>query len=543
VQTVPALAVTPLISAPAVPARRLIWAGLRLLGGLGILAILLWRLGSGPFLDGLRMIDARAIAAALTIGAVTTVASAWRWQRVARGLGIGLPLSTAVAYCYRAVFLNTTLPGGVLGDVHRAVSHGRQVGDLGRGVRGVVWERVSGQVVQVVVALIILAALPSPVRSYTPAIAGLVVAAVALLVVVVAALPRGGRSGWARGLRTVVADVRGGLRARRSWWGVAAASTIVVTGHLATFMVAARTAGATASLGRLLPLTLLALMATLIPLNVAGFGPREGAAAWAFGAAGLTAGLGVATATVYGALVLVGSLPGAVVLVRQRFRTPAVLAPQPPPASIRTRISVPLRFPDGFVTRAEVFTFEGLVDGREHLALGLGDWNRGPDTVLVRPHSECLTGDVFGSQRCDCGPQLREAIERIAATGGVLLYLRQEGRGIGLYAKLDAYALQDSGLDTYEANVALGHGEDERDYTAAAQMLIALGVTRTALLTNNPDKAAQLRRHGITVTEQVPTGIFRSPDNGRYLAAKAQRAAEAWGPKRLEAGAAPSRSG
>ena len=100
----------------------------------------------------------------------------------------------------------------------------------------------------------------------------------------------------------------------------------------------------------------------------------------------------------------------------------------------------------------------------------------GGGAPLVRPHSECLTGDVFGSQRCDCGPQLREAVERIADAGGFLLYLRQEGRGIGLYAKLDAYALQDAGLDTYEANVALGPREDERDYTVAAQMLHALGV-------------------------------------------------------------------
>ena len=117
---------------------------------------------------------------------------------------------------------------------------------------------------------------------------------------------------------------------------------------------------------------------------------------------------------------------------------------------------------------------------------------RGP-APLVRPHSECLTGDVFGSQRCDCGPQLREAVERIADSGGFLLYLRQEGRGIGLYAKLDAYALQDTGLDTYEANLALGHGEDERSYLVAAQMLHALGVSRVALLSNNPDKARQLR--------------------------------------------------
>src|SRR5665213_2672204 len=143
---------------------------------------------------------------------------------------------------------------------------------------------------------------------------------------------------------------------------------------------------------------------------------------------------------------------------------------------------MPLRFADGYTTPARVFTFNELVDGREHLALGLGTRARactvdtGAATVpLVRPHSECLTGDVFGSQRCDCGAQLREAVERIADAGGYLLYLRQEGRGIGLYAKLDAYTLQDAGLDTYQANLALGHREDKRSYLVAAQMLQALG--------------------------------------------------------------------
>jgi GTP cyclohydrolase II len=208
--------------------------------------------------------------------------------------------------------------------------------------------------------------------------------------------------------------------------------------------------------------------------------------------------------------------------------------PDVPPAGIRARVRVPLRFADGYATVATVFSFDGLRDGREHLALGLGDWRRaaaraasgaGVRAPLVRPHSECLTGDVFGSQRCDCGPQLREAVERIAARGGFLLYLRQEGRGIGLYAKLDAYTLQDSGLDTYEANVALGHGEDERDYTVAAQMLLALGVPRIALLSNNPDKAEQLTRLGVTVTERVPTAVHLSPDNAGYLAAKASRGA------------------
>src|SRR5687767_598757 len=113
----------------------------------------------------------------------------------------------------------------------------------------------------------------------------------------------------------------------------------------------------------------------------------------------------------------------------------------PPPAKIRTQVTVPLRLPDGYATTARVFTFDGLVDGREHLALGLGDWRASLDrpAPLVRPHSECLTGDVFGSQRCDCGPQLHEAVQRIAGVGGFLLYLRQEGRGIGLYPKLDAY--------------------------------------------------------------------------------------------------------
>ncbi|SDN88944.1 GTP cyclohydrolase II [Actinacidiphila guanduensis] len=192
-----------------------------------------------------------------------------------------------------------------------------------------------------------------------------------------------------------------------------------------------------------------------------------------------------------------------------------------PAASVRTQVSVPVRFSDGWSTTADVFTFTGLVDGKEHIALGLGDY-READVPLVRPHSECLTGDVFGSERCDCGPQLREAVERIAAVGGYLLYLRQEGRGIGLYAKLDAYALQDQGLDTYEANLALGRGEDERDYTAAAQMLAALGTSRVRLLTNNPDKSLQLGALGVEVAEQVPTGVHVSDSNVRYLRAKVE---------------------
>lgn len=201
-------------------------------------------------------------------------------------------------------------------------------------------------------------------------------------------------------------------------------------------------------------------------------------------------------------------------------------------ATVRNRVSVPLKFVDGFKTTATVVTFTGLTDGKEHLLLGLGSWvalepgaSRAESPPLVRVHSECLTGDVFGSQRCDCGPQLREAVERISRDGGFLLYLRQEGRGIGLYPKIDAYALQDSGLDTFEANLALGHKADGREYSAAAQMLRAVGASRIRLLTNNPDKAAQLADHGIEVMEKIPTEVHLNPSNHGYLTSKRVHAA------------------
>jgi GTP cyclohydrolase II len=191
-----------------------------------------------------------------------------------------------------------------------------------------------------------------------------------------------------------------------------------------------------------------------------------------------------------------------------------------PPARIRAEVDLPLALADGTVAAATVLSFDGLVDGREHLAIRLG--HHGP-SPLVRVHSECLTGDVLGSRRCDCGPQLDEALDQIAASGGYVLYLRQEGRGIGLYDKLDAYLLQDLGLDTYDANLALGHLPDERDYTVAAQMLAALGLTSVTLLSNNPDKVRQLRRLGVAVTAAVATGVHVNHANVRYLRAKATR--------------------
>ena len=190
------------------------------------------------------------------------------------------------------------------------------------------------------------------------------------------------------------------------------------------------------------------------------------------------------------------------------------------PAKVRTRVEVPVRLPDGVWHTAEMITFSDLGDGLEHIAVVFAPTSSVP---LVRLHSECLTGDVFGSARCDCGPQLGESMELLAASGGILLYLRQEGRGIGLYNKLDAYRVQDElQLDTFAANRHLNFSDDLRDYRSAAQMLRALDAVGIRLLTNNPDKASQLASYGIAVDEMQPTGIFRNERNLRYLKAKAE---------------------
>ena len=282
----------------------------------------------GPFLDGLRAIDGWALAAASGLAVLTTVCCAWRWRIVARGLGVDLPLSTAVAAYYRSVFLNVTLPGGVVGDVHRGFSHGRDTSDVGRGLRAVAWERSAGQVVQVVLTVAVLLVLPSPVHAAMPLVALALVAVAACLALALRARPSAGWS-WSARLRSAAArDLREALLARRAWPAIALASALVVAGHTATFLIAARTAGATAPLSQLLPLALLVMLAAALP-NVGGWGPREGVTAWAFAAAGLGASLGVATAVVYGVMVLVASLPGAAVLVAAGLRIPARLQEVP----------------------------------------------------------------------------------------------------------------------------------------------------------------------------------------------------------------------
>jgi uncharacterized membrane protein YbhN (UPF0104 family) len=284
-----------------------------------VLAFLIWRVGTSPFLAGLRSVDGGTVAGAAVLAALTTVCCAWRWKTVAAGLGVELSLGAAVVAYYQSLFLNLTLPGGILGDVHRGVSHGREVSDVGRALRAVAWERFAGQVVQALVTIVVLLVLSSPVRTSMPLVALAVVVALSSVVLLARARSGGARSAWARGLSAAADDIRRGLLARRAWPRIALASAAVLAGHAATFLIAARATGTTAPVSRMLPIALLVLLAGLLP-SVGGWGPREGVTAWVFGAAGLGIGQGVATAVVYGVMVLVASLPGAVLLVVGWFR-------------------------------------------------------------------------------------------------------------------------------------------------------------------------------------------------------------------------------
>jgi uncharacterized membrane protein YbhN (UPF0104 family) len=279
-------------------------------GGAGILAVLVWWQGAGPFLDGLRRTSPEALLTALVVTAGTTLCCAWRWSTVAGRLGVAVPVRTAVAAYYRSQFLNAVLPGGVLGDVHRGVSHGRETGAMGRGLRSVAWDRAVGQVVQAVLALAAGVLWVPAVR--TPVVMVAVVG-VAVLVLAWAALPRRVRS-------VLLGDLR---LLRGAWSRLVLASALAAAGHVVVFVVAARTAGVTAPLPELATLALLVLLASAVPVGIAGWGPREGAAAWIFGAVGVGAAQGLTVSVVYGVMALVATLPGAVVSVRRSDGVPA----------------------------------------------------------------------------------------------------------------------------------------------------------------------------------------------------------------------------
>ncbi|ORT49669.1 GTP cyclohydrolase [Vibrio sp. qd031] len=187
-------------------------------------------------------------------------------------------------------------------------------------------------------------------------------------------------------------------------------------------------------------------------------------------------------------------------------------------AEVRARVS--LKVGQRSDIDAELLSFNGLSSDKEHVALIFKQADKQSEFPLVRMHSECLTGDVFHSSRCDCGEQLDETIDKMSHQGGILLYLRQEGRGIGLYNKIDAYELQSQGLNTYEANNKLGFGDDLREFHEAAEMLHALDVCTIRLITNNPKKINDLRSHNINIDQVVSTLAHIKEGNEAYLQAK-----------------------
>jgi uncharacterized membrane protein YbhN (UPF0104 family) len=284
----------PLGIGPAV--RRFGPSSLRLAAAVTVLWFLWRQLGAAPFKDGLRAVTWQAVVAAVTLTVLTTVCSAWRWRVVARALGVDIGLLVAICAYYRSLFLNSVLFGGSLGDVHRAVVHGRRAGDVVRGLRAVAWERLFGQVIQAAVTAVVLLTLPSPVRPALPYVLAGVAGVAGCAVLVVRRAARRGRPRLARSARAVSADLRHGLLAPNVWPQLTLASVLVVAGHTATFVIAARVAGCTAPLGELLPLLMVVQTAVVIPLSIGGWGLREGAAAWAFAAAGLGAAAGVTVA-------------------------------------------------------------------------------------------------------------------------------------------------------------------------------------------------------------------------------------------------------
>jgi uncharacterized membrane protein YbhN (UPF0104 family) len=275
------------------------WPWLRAAGGLAILGVLVWRVGTGPFVAGLRVVGAWTVLVALAAGLTSTLACAWRWRRVAARLGVDLPLPESIAAYYRSQLLNVTMPFGVVGDVHRALRHGRRVGDLGRGSRSVLFDRGSGLLAQLSLAAGALLIVPTPLLPRHPSLMVALAAAAAAVVI--------GGILFARSLAVVVL----------------VASGLALGANLALFVVAARATGTRAPMFVVVGLTLLALLASALPLSIAGWGPREGVAAWAFGSAGLGMDRGISASVAFGALTIVACLPGAGVLLVQWLRPKA----------------------------------------------------------------------------------------------------------------------------------------------------------------------------------------------------------------------------
>ncbi|MEZ3160709.1 lysylphosphatidylglycerol synthase transmembrane domain-containing protein [Microbacterium sp. BWT-B31] len=293
----------------AVLASRRVRAWVRAGVGAGILLALLLQLGAGPFLTGLAAVSPPAIAAAVVLGAAATVAAAWRWRILAGRLGLRLGWAQAVTAYYRSQFLNSVLPGGVVGDVHRAVWHARG-GGLAQASRAVAAERAAGQAVQLVLAAAVVVTLQRWAYAPTLGIVLLAIVAAGVGLTVAAAMNASARAAIRRELaHLAVAFGTVGTVAR-----VAVASAVAVACHVTTFVIAALAVGVEAPLARLVVAGLIAVLAGAIPLSIGGWGPREGAAAWAFAAAGLGATAGIAASTAFGVLSLIAVMPGAAVV-------------------------------------------------------------------------------------------------------------------------------------------------------------------------------------------------------------------------------------
>lgn len=291
----------------------------RIAAGLVVVAAIAATVGAGPFLRGLLSVSPEAIVLAVVLIGLATAAAAWRWKVVAAGLGLELSWRGAVAAYYRSQFLNTVLPGGVVGDIHRAYRHGWRTGSVALAARAVATERIVGQIVQFALVAAVLASLglASPLRGAAWAVAGIItLAAVALGVV---ATTRRGRRFVRRELGMLAEVFRDPARTVQ----IVASSLVVITSHATLFVVACLASGVRAPLGELVALALISLTAAAVPINVGGWGPREGAAASAFAVVGLGAAAGVAASTAFGVLATIAILPGAVVLLVDRVRRPS----------------------------------------------------------------------------------------------------------------------------------------------------------------------------------------------------------------------------
>jgi glycosyltransferase 2 family protein len=396
------------------------------------LALVVRLVGTDAFVTGLRQIRAGSVAAALAIGFATTVCAAGRWCLVARRLDLRLPLATAIADYYQALFLNAVLPGGVLGDAHRAIRHGHTAG----GVRAVVLERLAGQVVLVVVGAVVLAGQPTVAVSLAR---GLHVGPVAVIGAVLGLLAVAG-VWWRRNSRrksaAALAAVRPGRLRWQTWPEVAVLSVAALAGYIALFLMAARTAGSSAPIVQLLPLIVLVLFAMGLPVNVAGWGPREGAAALVFGVAGLGATEGLTIAVVYGALSFVACLPGAAVLVlRGITRVPA--RHRWPPV------------PEPMVAAAALVALLALAAAT--VGLGALGWLAGVAYAIAM--CVALTSALSRSAATSLGPANRVTLVRTTLVG-LVTALVAGGSGLRVPAVLVAVATLALVLDRVDGLVA-----------------------------------------------------------------------------------------